>query len=80
VELDGAWVRSRDNAHGMEAKVGGIHAGSERVGRTRTQLADRRSTATFGGGDELGPLVTAAVEQRNGYAAPEQTLLGDGAG
>jgi hypothetical protein len=78
-ELDGAWVRSHDNALGMEAKVGVIHAGSARIGRTRTRLTDRRYAATFAGVGEFGPLVTAAVERRNGYAAPEQTLLGDGA-
>jgi hypothetical protein len=79
VELDGAWVRSRDNAEGMEAKVGVVHAGGERVGRTRTRLRERRYAATFGGVAAFGPLVTAAVERRNGYEAPEQTLLGDGA-
>jgi hypothetical protein len=79
VELDGAWVRSHDNAEGMEAKVGVVHAGSERIGRTRTCLRERRYAATFHGVGALGPLVTAAVTQRNGYEAPEQTLLGDGA-
>jgi hypothetical protein len=79
VELDGAWVRSHDNALGMEAKVGVVHAGSERIGRTRTRLTERRYAATFAGVGEFGPLVTAAVEWRNGYAAREQTLLGDGA-
>jgi hypothetical protein len=79
VELDGAWVRSHDNALGMEAKIGVVHAGSERIGRTRTRLTDRRYAATFAGVGAFGPLVTAAVERGNGYAAPEQTLLGDGA-
>jgi hypothetical protein len=79
VEVDGGWVCSHDNAHGMEAKVGVIHAGSERIGRTRTRLMARRSAATFAGVGDFGPLVTAAVERRNGYAALEQTLLGDGA-
>lgn len=79
VELDGAWVRSHDNVEGMEGKLGVIHAGSERIGRTRTRLRDRRYAATFHGVGALGPLVTAAVVQRNGYEAPEQTLLGDGA-
>jgi hypothetical protein len=79
VELDGAWVRSRDNAAGMEAKVAVVHAGSDRVGRTRTRLRERRYAATFGGVAAFGPLVTAEVERRNGYEAPEQTLLGDGA-
>lgn len=79
VELDGAWVRSHDNAMGMEAKVGVIHAGGERIGRTRTRLTDRRYAATFAGVGAFGPLVTAAVERGNGYAALEQTLLGDAA-
>jgi len=79
VELDGAWVRSHENTLGMEAKVGVVHAGSERIGRTRTRLTARRYAATFAGVSAFGPLVTAAVERRNGYAAPEQTLLGDGA-
>jgi hypothetical protein len=78
-ELDGGWVRSRDNAQGMEAKVAVVHAGSERIGRTRTRLVERRYAATFGGVGDFGPLVTAAVAARNGYEAPEQTLLGDGA-
>ena len=79
VARDGAWVRSHDNAEGMEAKLGVIHAGSERIGRTRTRLRERRYAATCHGVGTLGPLVTAAVVQRNGYEAPEQTLLGDGA-
>jgi hypothetical protein len=79
VELDGAWVRSHDNAEGMEGKLGVVHAGSERIGRTRTRLRDRRYAATVHGVTALGPLVTAAVVQRNGYEALEQTLLGDGA-
>ncbi|MCA1684208.1 MAG: ISKra4 family transposase, partial [Actinobacteria bacterium] len=79
VELDGAWVRSRDNAAGMEAKVGVVHTGSERVGRTRARLRERRYAATLGGAGAFGPLVTAAVEHVNGFEAAEQTLLGDGA-
>ena len=79
LELDGAWVRSHDNAQGMEAKVAVVHAGSERIGRTRTRLRERRYAATFGGVGAFGPLVTAAVAERNGYEAREQTLLGDGA-
>jgi hypothetical protein len=79
VELDGAWIRSHDNAEGMEAKVGVVHAGGERIGRTKTRLRERRYAATLGGSAAFGPLVTAAVAQRNGDEAPEQTLLGDGA-
>jgi hypothetical protein len=79
VEVDGAWVAARDNPHGLEAKVGVIHAGSARVGRTRTRLHDRRYTATVRGVTAFGQLLTAAIEARNGFAAGEQTLLGDGA-
>jgi Uncharacterised protein family (UPF0236) len=79
VELDGARVRSHDNAAGREAKVGVVHAGGERVGRTRTRLRARRYAATCRGVAALGPLVTAAVTARNGDEAVEQTLLGDGA-
>ena len=79
VELDGGWVRSHDNAQGMEAKVAVVHAGRERIGRTRTRLGERRYAATLAGVGAFGPLVTAAVAARNGYEAPEQTLLGDGA-
>lgn len=59
--------------------LGVVHAGSARVGRTRTRLRERRYVATFGGVAAFGPLVTAAIAQRNGYEATEQTLLGDGA-
>ena len=77
--LDGGWVRSHDTADGMEAKVAVVHTGRARVGRTRTRLTDRRLAATFGGVAALRPLVTAAIEQLDGYACPAQTLLGDGA-
>jgi hypothetical protein len=79
VALDGGWVRSHDNAQGMEAKVAVVHTGSERVGRTRTRLRQRRYAATFAGVEAFGPLATAAVEWLNGYAVADQTLLGDGA-
>lgn len=38
VELDGAWIRSRDNAGWMEAKMAVVHARSERSGRTRARV------------------------------------------
>lgn len=79
VLLDGAWVRSWDNAHGMEIKVGVVHTGSERCGATRTRLTDRRYAATAAGVAPFGALVTAAIERVDGFAAVEQTLLGDGA-
>jgi hypothetical protein len=41
VELDGVWVHSHDNAHGLEIKVGVVHADSARVGATRRALVQR---------------------------------------
>jgi hypothetical protein len=79
VELDGAWVPCRDNARGLEVKVGVVHAGSERVGTTRRALTQRIYAATAPGVGAFGPLVTAVIEARNGFAALVQTLLGDGA-
>lgn len=79
VELDGAWVRSHDNAHGMEVKVGVVHAGSVLVGTQRRQLDQRGYTATAQGVAAFGPLVTAVIDARHGFAAQIQVLLGDGA-
>jgi Uncharacterised protein family (UPF0236) len=79
VVLDGAWVHSWDNAHGMEIKVGVVHTGSEQCGATRTRLTDRRYAATAAGVTPFGALVTAAIEQVDGFASGDQTLLGDGA-
>ena len=72
VELDGAWVRSHDNAHGMEAKVGVIHAGSERD-RAHPHPAERpalRRHLCRGG------RVWSAGDRRRGAA---QRLRGTGA-
>jgi len=80
VEVDGAWIHGHDNPHGLEVKVGVVHTGSERVGRTRHRLRARRLTATAQGVAAFRPLLTAAIDQLNGFAAPVQTLLGDGAG
>jgi len=79
VLLDGAWIRSHDNAHGLEIKVGVVHTGSEASGATRTRLVQRRYAATAHGITPFGPLVTAVIDHVGGFAAPEQTLLGDGA-
>jgi len=79
VILDGAWIRCWDNAHGMEIKVGVVHTGSVACGATRTRLVQRRYAATAWGITPFGPLVTAAIDHVGGFAATEQTLLGDGA-
>jgi hypothetical protein len=80
VELDGAWVAAHDNPHGIEVKVGVVHAGSEAIGRTCRRLCQRRYAATTRGARTFLPLMSAAIDHRNGFAAPTQTLLGDGAG
>jgi hypothetical protein len=77
--LDGAWIHSWDNAHGMEIKVGVVHTGSEACGATRTRLTGRGYAATAAGVAAFGPLVTAAIERVDGCTSPVQTLLGDGA-
>ncbi len=79
VVLDGAWIHSRDTAHGMEVKVGVVHSGSEACGATRTRLVQRRYAATAQGIAPFAPLVTAAIDHVNGFGAAEQTVLGDGA-
>ena len=79
VVLDGAWVHSRERAHGMEIKVGTVHTGSEVCGTTRTRLPMRRYAASADGVTAFGPLVTAAIDHLDGFAAGAQTLLGDGA-
>lgn len=79
VELDGAWVHSHDNAHGLEVKVGVVHSGSVSVGTRRRALVERTYAATAQGVAAFGPLVTAVIEARNGFAATVQELFGDGA-
>lgn len=79
IALDGAWIHSRDNAHGMEIKVGVVHTGSEACGATRTRLTGRGYAATAAGVAAFGPLATAAIDRVDGFASARQTLLGDGA-
>lgn len=79
VALDGAWVHSREGVRGMEIKVGVAHTGSVRCGATRTWVPQRRYAATAQGVAAFGPLVTAAIDALDGFAACAQTLVGDGA-
>jgi hypothetical protein len=79
-ELDGAWVGATDAAHGREVKVGVVHTGSEPTGRLRRDLIGRRYVATMRGVQHFAQHLTAAVVRINGFDAPEQTVLGDGAG
>src|SRR5215469_4516043 len=71
VGLDGGWVASRDQAGGMEGKVGVVATEVEALGHGRRRLSRRRYVATFRGAERLGALAFAA--------AREQGALGDGA-
>lgn len=79
-ELDGAWVGAAGAANGREVKVGVVHTGSTPTGRTRRALVGRRYAATMRGVRRFEQRLTAAVHRINGFAAPDQTVLGDGAG
>jgi Uncharacterised protein family (UPF0236) len=79
VEVDGAWVHSHDNAHGLEVKVGVVHGGSRPVGTRRQVLTERTYTATAQGVGTFEALMTSVIEARNGFAAADQEVFGDGA-
>jgi len=53
VGLDGGWLPSREQAGGMEGKVGVVATGVEAVGKHgRHRLTPRRYVATFGDSDQ----------------------------
>jgi hypothetical protein len=79
VVLDGDWVKSRDNPEGMEAKVGVVYTGVERIGKDRRRLVNRRYAATFKGSDLLGKLVYAQASKLGVERVGRLRLLGDGA-
>jgi len=79
VVLDGGWVRSRDNPEGMEAKIGVVYSGVERIGKDRRQRVNRRDAATFQGSELLGKLVYAQASQLGVERVGRLRLLGDGA-
>lgn len=47
--MDGSWVASHDNRHGMEGKVGMMATGREVVGR--------RYVASFANSEQFGPML-----------------------
>ena len=63
----------------MEVNVGVVHRGSVVMGTQRRQLDQRGYAATAQGVAAFGPLVTAVIDARHGFAAQIQVLLGDGA-
>lgn len=79
VELDGCWVKSRDNPEGMECKVGVVASGKEQTGKERFKLTDRRYAATFLGVEVFGPLVYVEAAELGIEGAEEVVVLGDGA-
>jgi hypothetical protein len=80
VGMDGGWIPSREQAGGMEGKVGVVATETEAVGRRgRQRLSRRRYVATFGDADALGRLTYAAAHALGGDRARHQIVLGDGA-
>lgn len=85
VGLDGGWIPSREQAGGMEGKVGVVHTGVEAVGtHGRQRLTPRRYVATFGSSERVGLLAYAAATDLGAVGGPqgeahEQFVLGDGA-
>jgi hypothetical protein len=80
VGLDGGWVPSREQAGGMEGKVGVVASGAEPVGKQgRHRLTPRRYIATFESSARVGLLAYAAATDLGAAQACEQFVLGDGA-
>lgn len=80
VGLDGGWVPSREQAGGMEGKLGVVATGVVPVGKPgRHRLTPRRYVATFGSGEQVGDFAATAALHLDGYRAREQLVLGDGA-
>ncbi len=80
VGLDGGWVPSREQAGGMEGKIGVVASQVEPVGNHgRHRLHRRRYVATFGSAEEVGRLTYAAACELEATQARQQVVLGDGA-
>lgn len=80
IGLDGGWIACRDQAGGMEGKIGVIASETEPVGkRGRHRLSQRLYVATFEGAEEVGALAYAAAEALGATEANRQVVLGDGA-
>jgi hypothetical protein len=77
--LDGGWVRSRDNASGMEGKVAVIATGGEQIGRDRRRLTGRRYVARFQPVEPFGVQVFQAAVEAGIVQAGQAVVLGDGA-
>ncbi len=78
IEADGSWVNSRERLT-MEGKVGLIHQGPERVGKTRMRLRAATYVTTFQGSARLGQELYLEAERQGLEQAETVILLGDGA-
>jgi hypothetical protein len=79
VQFDGGWLASRDQAGGMEAKLGLLYTDSQPLGGDRRALTPRRYVSTLGNGAQVATLAYAAAGALGAQAAPTQVVLGDGA-
>lgn len=79
VGMDGGWVPSREQAGGMEGKVGVVATERVPIGDGRHCLRPRRYVATFQPAAELGDQLYAAADAVGGTRSPCQVVLGDGA-
>jgi hypothetical protein len=73
-------VPRREQAGGMEGKVGVVAPGMVPVGKHgRHRRTPRRSVAPFGTSEQVGQWAGAAAVPLDGYAARDPLVLGDGA-
>jgi hypothetical protein len=80
VGLDGGWIPSREQAGGMEGKIGVVASQLEPIGKHgRQRLRHRRYVATFGSAEEVGRLTYAAACELEATEARQQVVIGDGA-
>jgi len=79
VGLDDGWVPSREQAGGMEGKVGVVATGVVAISSTRQALIPRRYVATFAPARVLETLTYVAADALGGTQSPCQIVVGDGA-
>lgn len=78
VEADGTWINSRERVR-EEGKVGLVHQGPERVGRTRMRLRSAVYTATFQGSQRLGEELYLEADRQGLEQAGQVVFISDGA-
>lgn len=78
IEADGGWINSREQL-AMEGKVGIVHQGPEKVGRSRMRLREGVYVSTFQGSARLGEELYLEADRQGLDQAELVILLGDGA-